>query len=85
MLFISGTLLFYTAMVMPVQIFMWDYGDPCNKFPTLYFDVIVDSFFLVSLLRHCIDFQQSMSMHAPDNKDINLYRLKRLSRSLWGL
>ena len=29
------------------QICIWDYSDPCNVFPTLYFDVFVDSFFLV--------------------------------------
>ena len=27
---------------------MWDYDDPCNKFPTLYFDVYVDAFFVVT-------------------------------------
>ena len=48
MLFVSGTLLFYTATVVPVQIFIWDYSDPCNMFPTLYFDVLVDLFFMVS-------------------------------------
>jgi hypothetical protein len=47
MLLASGMLLFYTALVVPVQIFMWDYSDPCNKFPTLFFDVLVDLFFLV--------------------------------------
>ena len=48
LLFMSGILLLYTAMVVPVQIFMWDYSDPCNFFPTLYFDIYVDCFFLVS-------------------------------------
>ncbi len=51
MLLASGTLLFYTAMVVPVQIFMWDYTDQCNTFPTLFFDVLVDLFFLVSITR----------------------------------
>ena len=50
MVFTSGILLFYTAMVVPVQIFMWDYSDFCNKFPTLYFDVVVDLFFMVESL-----------------------------------
>lgn len=49
MLFISGFLLLYTATVVPVQMFLWDYSDPCNKFPTLFFDVIVDCFFVVCL------------------------------------
>ena len=43
----SGFLLLYSAMVVPVQLCMWDYDDPCNKFPTLYFDVFVDIFFMV--------------------------------------
>jgi hypothetical protein len=57
MLFISGTLLFYTAMVVPVQIFLWDYSDPCNMFPTLYFDLFVDIFFVVK-------FQHPDSLHS---------------------
>jgi hypothetical protein len=47
MLFLSGSLLFYTAIIVPVQICLWSYDDPCNTFTTLYFDVIVDTFFLV--------------------------------------
>jgi hypothetical protein len=47
MVFVSGLLLFYTAVTVPVQIFMWDYSDPCNKFPTLRLDMFVDSYFLV--------------------------------------
>ena len=49
MLFVSGLLLFYTAVVVPVQIFMWDYADPCHVFPTFYLDLFVDSYFLVGL------------------------------------
>jgi hypothetical protein len=40
-------LLLYTAVLAPVQVCLWDYDDPCNAFPTLYFDVAVDAFFLV--------------------------------------
>ena len=47
MLISSSLLLVYTAIIVPVQICMWSYDDPCNAFPTLPFDVIVDSFFLV--------------------------------------
>jgi hypothetical protein len=50
MLFASGILLFYTAMVVPIQIFLWDYSDTCNMFPTLYFDILVDVFFMVRFL-----------------------------------
>jgi hypothetical protein len=46
-LFCSAALLLYTAVIVPVQICLWTYDDPCNAFPTLYFDVIVDTFFVV--------------------------------------
>jgi hypothetical protein len=46
-LFCSAALLLYTAVIVPVQICLWIYDDPCNLFPTLYFDVVVDTFFLV--------------------------------------
>ncbi len=50
MLFISGTLLLYTAIIAPVQVFLWEFKDnECNIFPTLYFDIFVDLFFMVSL------------------------------------
>ena len=47
MMFASALLLLYTAIVAPVQLCLWDYTDPCNTFPTLYWDVLVDVFFLV--------------------------------------
>ena len=47
MLFMSGFLLFYTSAIVPVQLCLWNYDNPCNIFPTLFFDVFVDSFFLV--------------------------------------
>jgi hypothetical protein len=46
---LSGALLLYTAIIVPVQILMWNYEDPCVMFPTLYFDLLVDLFFMVSL------------------------------------
>ena len=47
-LFISGTLLLYTVIMAPVQIFVWEFDEKeCNLFPTLYFDMLVDMFFLV--------------------------------------
>ena len=48
MLFVSGLLLLYSAVVVPFQICMWDYSDPCNTFPTLHLDIAVDTFFLAS-------------------------------------
>jgi hypothetical protein len=48
MLFTSGVLLLYTAIIAPAQIFLWEFNDAeCNNFPSLYFDVLVDLFFLV--------------------------------------
>jgi hypothetical protein len=49
MLVASALFLLYTAVIVPVQLCLWTYDDPCEKFPTLYFDVIVDTFFLVTL------------------------------------
>ncbi len=43
----SGVLLLYTAVIVPIQLFLWNYEDPCNTFPTLFFDLYVDLFFLV--------------------------------------
>ena len=48
MLFISAFLLFYTALIVPAQICLWSYDDPCDMFPSLPFDVIVDVFFMVT-------------------------------------
>ncbi len=50
MLFVSAILLLYSAAVVPFQICMWDYNDPCNVFPTLQFDMFVDVFFMVGSL-----------------------------------
>ena len=46
----SGTFLLYTAVVAPVQIFLWEFDEAeCKNFPTLYFDLFVDTFFIVRL------------------------------------
>ena len=50
MLFTSGLVLFYTALVVPIQIFLWENNDPCTLFPTLRIDLFVDTFFLVIAL-----------------------------------
>jgi hypothetical protein len=47
MVAVSGVFLLYTAGVVPVQLFLWNYDDSCRAFPTLYFDVVVDVFFMV--------------------------------------
>jgi hypothetical protein len=64
--FCSAALLLYTAFVVPVQICLWNYEDPCNAFPTLYFDVIVDTFFMVSPYWLCptVLLNCSISAHA---------------------
>jgi hypothetical protein len=63
MIALSGVFLLYTAVVAPIQLFLWNYDDPCSIFPTLYLDLVVDLFFLVDSLhagrtaprfvRHC--------------------------------
>jgi hypothetical protein len=50
MLFTSGVLLLYTAVIAPIQMLMWDPGNQCKMFPTLYIDVLVDLFFMVVLV-----------------------------------
>ena len=47
MITMSGVFLLYTAVIVPIQLFLWSYDDPCVLFPTLYLDLLVDSFFLV--------------------------------------
>jgi hypothetical protein len=45
-------LLLYTAVIAPVQVFIWEFNEEeCNMFPTLYFDIYVDIFFMVTQLR----------------------------------
>jgi hypothetical protein len=47
-LFSSGLLLLYTAIIAPAQVFVWEFKEEeCNVFPTLYFDIVVDLFFMV--------------------------------------
>ena len=47
--FLSGTFLLYTAVISPAQIFLWESDETeCKVFPTLYFDLFVDTFFIVS-------------------------------------
>jgi hypothetical protein len=51
MVFLSGTFLFYTAVIAPAQIFLWESDETeCKFFPTLYFDLCVDTFFMVSFV-----------------------------------
>jgi hypothetical protein len=48
--FLSGFFLLYTAVIAPVQIFLWEADDgECETFATFYFDLCVDSFFMVRL------------------------------------
>ena len=46
-LLLHAGLLVYTALVVPVQLSLWRDEDVCDPFPTLYFDTVIDSFFLV--------------------------------------
>ena len=48
---LSGTFLLYTAVIAPAQIFLWESDEEeCKVFPTLYIDLCVDAFFIVSFL-----------------------------------
>jgi hypothetical protein len=52
LLFVSGTFLLYTVIMAPVQIFVWEFNETeCNLFPTLYFDMFVDMFFMVKFMQ----------------------------------
>ena len=62
MLALSGLALLYTAAVVPVQIFLWDYDSACNRFPTLFFDIAVDSFFLVRRLSLSLSLSRSLAL-----------------------
>ena len=44
---LSCLLLAYTAYVVPMQLSFWITDDLCNPFPTLYSDVLVDTYFMV--------------------------------------
>ena len=50
-----------------VQIFVWDYSDPCHKFPTLYIDLFVDTYFLV---RQMMPLMPSYKLKATRTKFI---------------
>jgi hypothetical protein len=47
MMALSCLLLAYTAYVVPMQLSFWITDDLCNPFPTLYSDVLVDTYFMV--------------------------------------
>ena len=44
---LSFVFLAYSAYVVPMQLSFWANRDPCDPFPTLYFDLVVDTYFLV--------------------------------------
>ena len=46
-LLMNAMMLFYSAAIVPVQLSFWEQQDICYVPPTIYFDVFVDSFFLV--------------------------------------
>ena len=61
--------LIYTTAVVPIQICLWNYEDPCNKFPTLYFDLIVDTFFMVGPPMCPIGTAPNLSQHSRTARD----------------
>ncbi len=44
---LTGVLLVYSSLIVPVQLSFWMKDDPCFVVPTLTLDVFVDFFFLV--------------------------------------
>ena len=44
---LSFLFLAYSAYVVPMQLSFWANRDPCDPYPTLIFDLIVDTYFLV--------------------------------------
>jgi hypothetical protein len=62
MMICNAIFLVYTGALAPLQICFWSYDDPCNNFPTLFFDVFVDSFFLVlpSAVRPIPDYAKTL-------------------------
>ena len=57
--------LLYTSVVVPIQLFVWNYDDPCNIFPTLYLDLAVDLFFLVGPAPRRVPCRESASQARP--------------------
>ena len=56
-----------------VQLCLWNYDDPCNIFPTLRFDVAVDSFFLARPPAHaCAQMHTHTCMRAKEDTDTPL-------------
>ena len=47
MMALSCLLLAYSAYVVPMQLSFWITDDLCNPFPTLYSDILVDTYFMV--------------------------------------
>ena len=49
-IFLTSFFLGYTALVTPPVIAFYWLDDPCKPLPTLFFDVIIDIFFLLDIL-----------------------------------
>jgi hypothetical protein len=45
---LSCLFLVYSAYVVPMQLSFWMRDNPCDPYETLYTDLVVDTFFLVS-------------------------------------
>ena len=44
---LSCSFLAYSGLVVPMQLSFWLTENPCNPYPTLYSDVVVDTYFMV--------------------------------------
>ncbi len=63
MMVFNALFLVYTGVLAPLQICLWNYDDPCNKFPTLFFDVLIDCFFLVELSEYNFELKVFFMPH----------------------
>ena len=85
---ICGLLLIYSSVIIPPQLCLWNYDNSCSMFPTLYFDVFVDSFFLVKKI-HTIHTFFSIYLwacftgHRKDRHFIPSFCMLHLFSELW--
>ena len=63
---LSFVFLAYSAYVVPMQLSFWANRDPCDPFPTLYFDLVVDTYFLVISLLYSVVMKGEENVNLPN-------------------
>jgi len=77
-------MLLYTAIIAPVQIFLWEFNDEeCNKFPTLFFDVLVDVFFMTEVVLNFLTGSLDMSETYCDDFRLIAARYMAAPNGFW--